>query len=90
MDRRVISLTMPADLPPPGMRLTLDADALIVNWRALDRLSGTASAGAAIKADAYGLGARRVAALLQQAGFAKPQHWTDERGWFAVFWAGAD
>ena len=30
------------------------------------------------------------AALLQQAGFAKPQHWTDERGWFAVFWAGAD
>ncbi|MEQ1682462.1 MAG: L-histidine N(alpha)-methyltransferase [Burkholderiaceae bacterium] len=30
------------------------------------------------------------AALLRQAGFAKPQHWTDERGWFAVFWAGAD
>ena len=30
------------------------------------------------------------AALLQQAGFALPQHWTDERGWFAVFWAGAD
>ena len=30
------------------------------------------------------------AALLQQAGFAKPQHWTDERGWFAVFWASAD
>jgi len=30
------------------------------------------------------------AALLQQAGFAKPRHWTDERGWFAVFWAGAD
>jgi L-histidine Nalpha-methyltransferase len=30
------------------------------------------------------------AALLQQAGFKKPQHWSDERGWFAVFWAGAD
>ena len=30
------------------------------------------------------------AALLQQAGFAKPKHWTDERGWFAVFWAGAN
>ena len=30
------------------------------------------------------------AMLLQQAGFGKPQHWTDERGWFAVFWAGAD
>jgi dimethylhistidine N-methyltransferase len=30
------------------------------------------------------------ATLLQQAGFAKPQHWTDERGWFGVFWASAD
>jgi L-histidine Nalpha-methyltransferase len=30
------------------------------------------------------------AALLQQAGFAKPLHWADERGWFAVFWAGAN
>ena len=30
------------------------------------------------------------ASLLQQAGFAKPQHWTDARGWFAVFWARAD
>lgn len=32
----------------------------------------------------------RFAELLQQAGFAKPKHWTDERGWFAVFWAGAE
>ena len=30
------------------------------------------------------------AALLRQAGFRNLQHWTDERGWFAVFWAGAD
>jgi len=29
------------------------------------------------------------AALLQQAGFARPEHWTDERGWFGVFWAPA-
>ena len=29
------------------------------------------------------------AALLQQAGFARPAHWTDERGWFGVFWAPA-
>ena len=29
------------------------------------------------------------AALLIQAGFDAPQHWTDEQGWFAVFWAGA-
>ena len=26
-------------------------------------------------------------ALLRQAGFARTQAWTDERGWFAVFWA---
>jgi L-histidine N-alpha-methyltransferase len=30
------------------------------------------------------------AAMLQQAGFAAPAHWTDERGWFGVFWAPAD
>ena len=30
------------------------------------------------------------AALLRQAGFAEARHWTDERGWFAVFWARAD
>lgn len=29
-------------------------------------------------------------ALLGEAGFATLQHWTDERGWFAVFWAGAE
>ena len=32
----------------------------------------------------------RFAALLQQAGFAPPAHWTDDRGWFGVFWAPAD
>ena len=29
------------------------------------------------------------AELLQAAGFAAPEHWTDERGWFGVFWAPA-
>ena len=28
-------------------------------------------------------------ALLIEAGFAAPTCWTDERGWYAVFWAGA-
>ncbi len=28
-------------------------------------------------------------ALLQGAGFEAPVHWTDARGWFAVFWARA-
>ena len=43
-------------LPPPSLRLDIDAAALAANWRALDRLSGAASAGAAVKANAYGLG----------------------------------
>jgi dimethylhistidine N-methyltransferase len=29
------------------------------------------------------------AQLLQSAGFARTQAWTDERGWFAIFWAAA-
>lgn len=59
---------MLAESPPPPLRLTLDFDALVANWRALDALSGAASAGAAVKADAYGLGARRVVAALRGAG----------------------
>ncbi len=31
----------------------------------------------------------RFTALLEAAGFAPPVHWTDERGWFGVFWAPA-
>lgn len=29
------------------------------------------------------------ATLLAEAGFTQTRHWTDERGWFAVFWASA-
>jgi len=29
-------------------------------------------------------------ALLEEAGFAAPSHWTDPQGWFGVFWARAD
>lgn len=50
------------------MRLRLDRQALAANWRALDRLSGDAQAGAAIKADAYGLGMDLVAPVLRAAG----------------------
>jgi len=60
---------MSAEAPPPPLRLTLDFDALVANWRALEALSGAASAGAAVKADAYGLGARRVARALREAGW---------------------
>ena len=42
------------------LRLRLDGDALVANWRALARMSGAAACGAAVKADGYGLGAREV------------------------------
>lgn len=51
-----------------NMRLVLDGGALVANWRALDRLSGSASAGAAVKADGYGLGAAEVVRRLTAAG----------------------
>lgn len=57
-----------ADPPPPTLRLDLDSEALADNWRTLDRLSGAASAGAAVKADAYGLGVRQVVPALLEAG----------------------
>ncbi|MBF9150039.1 alanine racemase [Novosphingobium sp. 1Y9A] len=55
-------------LPPPTLRLGFDAEALAANWRALDLLSGKAAAGAAVKADAYGVGAARVVPVLAAAG----------------------
>lgn len=60
--------TMRADPAAPTLRLAVDEEALAANWRALDRMSGAAAAGAAIKADAYGLGVRRCAPILWQVG----------------------
>lgn len=59
---------MSAELPPATLRLSIDRDALAANWRALDRLSGAARAGAAVKADAYGLGVTVAAPVLRDAG----------------------
>ena len=56
------------DLPPAPHRLRLDSRALVQNWQALDRLSGAASAGAAVKADGYGIGAIEVSRRLAAAG----------------------
>ena len=50
-----------------ALRLRLDSNALQNNWRWLQRTSGV-PAGAAVKADGYGLGAREVTRLLAQAG----------------------
>ena len=47
--------------------LTIDLDALVANWRALDHHTDCATA-AVVKADGYGLGAGRVAKALAQAG----------------------
>lgn len=53
---------------PSPCRLALDSAALVHNWRLLAEMSGTAACGAAVKADAYGLGAREVVTRLQTAG----------------------
>lgn len=50
------------------LRLRLDGDALAANWKLLDRMSGAAACGAAVKADGYGLGAREVTKRLAAAG----------------------
>lgn len=76
------SRTIPLpELPPAALRLSIDTDALAANWRTLDRLSGQASAGAAVKADAYGLGARQVVPVLREAGC---------RDFFVAHWGEVD
>lgn len=49
------------------LRLTIDSASLIHNWRALTEHAGV-PAGAAIKANAYGLGAREALETLSKAG----------------------
>jgi alanine racemase len=63
------------------LRLTLDGDALADNWRWLAARSGAAACGAAVKADAYGLGARKAVTRLQAAGC---------RDFFVSTWAEAE
>ena len=50
------------DFEPP-LRLILDGEALASNWKALNARSGSAQAGAAVKANGYGLGARYLTAI---------------------------
>ncbi len=68
--------------PPSTLRLTVDADALAANWRALDTLSGSANAGAAVKADAYGLGVDVCVPVLRDAGCETffVAHWSEVAG----------
>lgn len=66
--------------PESPLRLRLDGAALAHNWHALDRMSGAAACGAAVKANGYGLGARDVVARLKTAGC---------RDFFVATWAEA-
>ncbi len=70
---------MPPEIPPPPLRLDIDREALAANWRSLDRLSGNAAAGAAVKADAYGLGVRLAVPVLREAGCRDflVAHWSE-------------
>ena len=65
--------------PPATLRLDIDTDALADNWRALDRLSGKARAGAAIKANCYGLGVDTCLPVLREAGCRDyfVAHWSE-------------
>lgn len=79
MDRHAISpMTLP-DQPPSALRLKIDAAALADNWRVLDRLSGSARAGAAVKADGYGVGVAQVMPALLGAGARDffVAHWSE-------------
>src|SRR3954447_22908464 len=62
------------------LRLTTDSSALQANWRWLQDRAGV-PAGAAIKADGYGVGARVTLAALHEAGC---------RTFFVSTWAEAD
>jgi alanine racemase len=68
--------------PPRNLRLTIDTDALAANWRALDALSGQGSAGAAVKADCYGLGVDNCVPVLRDAGCETffVAHWSEVAG----------
>ena len=67
--------------PPPTLRLDIDRSALAANWRALDRMSGSARAGAAVKANCYGLGVGQCVPALLEAGCRDffVAHWSEVR-----------
>lgn len=48
-------------------RLTIDLNAVVNNWRALDAMTNCETA-AVVKANGYGLGAPSVARVLAKAG----------------------
>ncbi|HEX8514154.1 MAG TPA: alanine racemase [Allosphingosinicella sp.] len=67
--------------PHSPLRLRLDGEALVANWRWLERQSAGAACGAAVKADGYGLGAREIVLRLANAGC---------RDFFVATWSEAE
>ena len=55
---------------PPGASgiLTIDLDAIVANWRKLEKTALPAECAAVVKADAYGCGIARVVPALAKAG----------------------
>src|SRR5437763_14916059 len=76
---RTTSMVTAAAMHRP-LRLTIDRSAIQSNWRWLADYAG-AAAGAAVKADGYGLGARETTEALIEAGC---------RDFFVSTWAEAE
>lgn len=74
-------MTLP-EPPPRQLTLRIDKEALADNWRTLNRLSGDAEAGAAVKAEGYGLGTDPVMRALTSAGARHffVAHWSEVAG----------
>ena len=51
-----------------GPRAHIDLDAIVDNWRMFSRRAAPGKAAAVVKADAYGLGAAKIAPALARAG----------------------
>lgn len=62
------SVTGGPSLIETGAMLTIDLDAIAANWRILQTRAAPAECAAVVKADAYGCGAREVAAALAAVG----------------------
>lgn len=65
--------------PEPTLKLRVDREALVDNWSALNRLSDNAPAGAAVKANCYGLGIEACVPALRDAGCETfyVAHWSE-------------
>lgn len=72
-------MTTVPEAPAPSLRLRIDTDALQANWRYLDSQAPGAATGAAVKANAYGLGVDKVVPALRDAGANELflAHWSE-------------